>query len=123
MLIALTCISLKANAQASPMGKRYIAEVGATCKDGIGMLYTYRILDFKKDSVVISYKVLAEVIPERKEMYEHMYDNLEKTYKWKVKKGILIIDNCNEFNKMTIQKSTLINKNIEMKPLVFKQEN
>ncbi len=117
VLIAFACVSLKENAQTTLIGKRYIAQVGETCKDGIGMLYTYRILDFKKDSVVIYYKVIAEVIPERKAMYEHMYDNLKKPYKWKVKKGILIIDNCKEFNKMTIQKSTLIGQN-----LVFNQE-
>lgn len=117
VLIAFTCVSIKVNAQTTLIGKRYITEAGETCKDGIGMLYTYRILDFKKDSVVIYYKVIADVISERKSMYEHMYDNLKKTYKWKVKKDVLIIDQCKEFSKMTIQKSTLISQN-----LIFNEE-
>lgn len=122
VLTFLTCFFTKVGAQTKLTGKTYVAEVGATCKDGVGMIWTYRILDFKKDSVVVSYRVKENIIPERKGMYEHMYDNLKKTYKWKNNNKIVSIENCKEFSKLTIQKSKLIGQDSEMKPIVFEEE-
>ena len=96
------------DAQTKITGKTYIAEIEATCKDGIGMIYKYRILKFDKNTVTISYKVFASVAPERKKGYEGMYDYLTKTYQWKVEKDILLIENCKEFSKMKIYKSKII---------------
>jgi len=96
------------NAQRKLIGKTYVAEIGATCKDGIGMIYKYRILKFDKNTVTSSYKVVASVSPELKKRYEQMYDDLTKTYNWKIEKDVLLIKNCNEFSKMTIQKSRIV---------------
>ena len=96
------------DAQTKLIGKTYIAEIGATCKDGIGMIYKYRILKFDKNTVTSSYKVVASVAPERRKGYESMYDDLTKTYQWKTEKDILLIENCKEFSKMKIQKSRII---------------
>jgi hypothetical protein len=111
-LIFLTFWLISCNGQTKLAGKTYVAEIGATCKDmtdGGCMIFTYRILEFKQDSVTISYRVKASCTPkERENGYEHMYDNLTKIYKWKINKDILIIENCKEFGKLKIQKSKLI---------------
>jgi len=122
VLTILACVSGEVSAQTKLTGKTFISEAGATCRDGIGMIYTYRILDFKNDSVIVSYRVVESVIPEKIGMYEHMYDNLKKIFKWNVNKNILTIENCKEFNKMTIQESTLISQDGEMKPIIFEEE-
>jgi len=110
LLIVFTMIIAcqNSNAQTKLIGKTYVAEIGATCKDGIGMIYKYRILKFDKNTVTSSYKVFASVSPELKKGYEQMYDDLTKTYNWKIEKNALLIENCNEFSKMTIQKSRIV---------------
>jgi hypothetical protein len=111
------------NGQTKLSGKTYVAEVGATCKYGVGMIWTYQILEFKKDSVTVSYRVNASVASDRKEMYEHMYDHLKKTYKWKRSKNKLIIENYPEISKLTVQKSKIIGRdNIRMENMIFTEE-
>jgi hypothetical protein len=108
ILIFLFFWLISCNGQTKLAGKTYVAEIGATCKDGIGMIYTSRILKFDKNTVTSSYKVIASVSPELKAGYEHMYDDLTKTYKWKINKDIIIIENCKELGNLKIQKSKLI---------------
>lgn len=88
-------------------GKIYIAEIQQTCKDGVGSLFISRILKFNKNTATSFYKVVASVSPERKKSYEHMYENLTKTYKWRISKDILIIENGKELVEFKIQKSKL----------------
>ena len=109
-LLILTFWFINCNGQTKLSGKTYVAAIGATCKDGIGMIYTSRILKFDKNTVTSSYKVTASVSPELKDGYEHMYDDLTKTYKWKINKNVLIIENCKELGELKIQKSKIIGR-------------
>jgi hypothetical protein len=123
LFIFLSFSFISCNGQTKLSGKTYVAEVGATCKDGVGMIWTYQILEFKKDSVTVSYRVNASVASDRKEMYEHMYDYLKKTYKWKRSKNILTIENYPEISKLTIQKSKIIARyNERMENVIFTEE-
>jgi hypothetical protein len=107
-LIFISFCFTSSYAQTKLAGKIYIAEVGETCKDGIGMIYTSRILKFDSNLVTSYYKVYASVSPELKEGYEHMYDHLIKTYKWEIRNDILVFENCKEFGILKIQKSKII---------------
>lgn len=107
-IILLSFMFISCNGQVELNGKTYVAKIGETCKDGIGMIYTSRILKFDKSTVTSSYKVIASVSPERKYGYEHMYDSLTKTYKWRIDKGNLIIENGKELEKMKILNTKLI---------------
>lgn len=111
ILLSLLIISFcftSSYAQTKLAGKIYVAKIGETCKDGIGMIYTSRILKFDSNLVTSFYKVSASVSPELKEGYEHMYDHLIKTYKWETSNDVLIIENCKEFGILKIQKSKII---------------
>lgn len=104
--------------------KTYIAEMGATCKDmtdGGCMIYTYRILEFKKDSVTVSYRVKANCTSkDRENGYEQMYDNLKKTYRWKSYKNILTLENFSEISNFTVDKSKIIGRDNErMRTILF----
>jgi len=100
------------NVQNDLTGKNFKALVGETCKymtDGGCMIYTYRFLNFKKDSVVVSYEVIASCTPkERESNYNHMYDNLTKTYKWSANSNTITIIGLDEYGKLTLQNSKLI---------------
>ncbi|MDN3693892.1 hypothetical protein QWZ06_17175 [Chryseobacterium tructae] len=123
ILIFLPFLFINGNRQTKLEGKTYVAEIGATCKDGIGMIYTSRILKFDKNTVTSSYKVVASVSKERKNTYEQMYDNLTKVYKWKIEKNVLIFENCKEFGTLKIQNSKIIGyDNDWMKAIEFKEQ-
>lgn len=93
-------------------GKSYKALVGESCKDmtnGGCMIYTYRILNFKTDSVVVSYQVMAYCSPKEIENnYAHLYDNLTKTYKWTASNDTITINGLDDYGKLTLQNSSLI---------------
>jgi hypothetical protein len=108
IFIFLSFSNISCSGQNKLEGNTYIAEIRATCKDGIGMIYTSRILKFDKDIVTSSYKVVASVSPEFKDGYEHMYDSLTKVYKWKIEKDVLILENCKEFGGLKIHNSKII---------------
>ncbi|WP_160136954.1 hypothetical protein [Chryseobacterium sp. c4a] len=123
ILIFLPFLFINGNRQTKLEGKTYIAELPATCKDGIGMIYTSRILTFDKNTVTSSYKVVASVSKERKNTYEHMYDNLTKVYKWKIEKNVLIFENCKEYGMLKIQNSKIIGyDNDWMTAIEFKEQ-
>ena len=94
------------------IGKSYKALVGESCKEmtnGGCMIYTYRILNFKTDSVVVSYQVMAYCSPKEIENnYAHLYDNLTKTYKWTVSNDTITINGLDDYGKLTLQNSNLI---------------
>ncbi|MES2592819.1 MAG: hypothetical protein V4608_13125 [Bacteroidota bacterium] len=105
------------------IGKTFKAKEGATCKefnDGGCMIYTYLLLNFNKDSVVVSYKVVANCSPKEREYgYTHMYDRLTKTYKWTMSNNIVDIEGFIEHGKLTLTDSKLISKKnvfIEVNP-------
>ena len=111
ILVVFFCMNF--NQQSKIIGKTYIANLVETCKDGIGTLHKYRVLQFDKDSVKISYKVTANVNSlELKILYEHMFDNLEK-HKWENSKGKIIIQKFYEFNNLEIKEKKLITEKIE----------
>lgn len=123
-IIILPFCFISCNGQTKLAGKTYVAKIGATCKDGIGMIYTSRILKFDKNTVTSFYKVTASVSPDLKEGYEHMYDHLTKTYKWKMKKGVLIFENCKEFGVLNIQNSKIIGQDNDWKTAIeFIEQN
>lgn len=92
-------------------GKCYKALVGESCREmtnGGCMIYTYRILNFKTDSVVVSYQVTAFCLPKEKENnYAHLNVNSTKTYKWTVNSDTITICGLDDYGKLTIQNSTL----------------
>ena len=110
-LILVSFSLISCNRQTKLEGKTYVAEIKQTCKEGIGSLFISRVLKFDRNIVTSSYKVVAslsEVSQERKNGYENMYDNLTKTYKWRIDKGVLILENDKDLGKFKIQKSKLI---------------
>lgn len=108
LFIFLFFLNTNCNKDINLNGKTYVAKTGMTCKDGIGMIYTYRVLKFNKKKVTISHRVIASVAANLKDRYEHIYDHLTKTYNWKIDNNLVIIENCNEFGALKIEKSKLI---------------
>ena len=108
-------------------GKCYKALVGESCREmtnGGCMIYTYRILNFKTDSVVVSYQVTAFCLPKEKENnYAHSYDNLTKAYKWAVNSDTITIFGLDDYGKLTIQNSNLIGEDKSTKRMIkFSEE-
>jgi hypothetical protein len=113
--------------QNDPTGKKYKSLVGETCKEmtnGGCMIYTYRILHFKTDSVVVSYQVIAQCAPKEIENnYNHMYDNLSKTYSWTNNNDTLFINGMDDYGKLIIQNSKLIGEdNSSKRKIEFSEE-
>jgi hypothetical protein len=110
LVFVLSMLGLKV--QNDLTGKNFKALVGETCKDmtdGGCMIYTYRILNFKTDSVVVSYQVMAYCSPkERENNYSNIYDNFIKTYSWSVNSDTLTINGLDDYGKLTIQNSKLV---------------
>lgn len=106
-IIVVSFCFISCNGQTKLAGKTYVAKIVETCKDGIGMIYISKVLEFDEYTVTSSFKVTASVSPELKDKYVHMYDHLTKTYKWKIDKGVLIFENCKEFGALNIQKSKI----------------
>jgi len=118
MLKIILLMAILVNTQVDPTGKTYSAKVNETCKtmsDGGCMIYTYRVLNFKKDSVIVSYRVIAECSTKSLEKgYENMHNNLTKTYKWTLKNETINIEGFDEYGTLSIANSKLIGKdNIE----------
>ncbi len=108
LFIFLFFLNTNYNKEINLNGKTFVAKTGMTCKDGIGMIYTYRVIKFNQKTVTISYRVIASVADNLKDQYQHMYDHLTKTYNWKIDNNIVIIENCNDFGKLKIEKSKLL---------------
>jgi hypothetical protein len=98
--------------QNDPTGKHFKALVGQSCGkmiDGGCTIYTYRILNFRSDSVEVSYQVEAYCTPnERQNNDNHTQDKLTKTYKWSVCKDSLSIHGLDDYGTLIFQNSTLI---------------
>jgi hypothetical protein len=118
-------ISIKA--QTKIIGKKYTAQVGASCKeltDGGCMIYSYCHLEFEKDSVLVLHTFKEYCTPKRD---ENRNQAAQKTkYRYTFKNNIIIIKNFNSYGKLTLAGKKLIGR-IEMNykefvALVFKQE-
>lgn len=126
----LTCFSIASNAQNKVIGKTYTAKYSEICKDrtdGGCMIYTWRVLAFEKDSVVVSYRTEAHCTPKEIEQnYEHMYDELVKSYKWTAKNNTITIQEFNEYGDFTFQNNKLTGKqkstNDEWVPVEFTED-
>ena len=126
-LIAFLQPMLGIHVQNDPIGKKFKALVGETCKEmtnGGCMIYTYRIFHFKTDSVVVSYQVIAQCTPKEIENnYNHMYDNLSKTYSWTANNDTLFINGMDDYGKLIIQNSKLIGEdNSTKRKIEFSEE-
>src|SRR5687768_17354951 len=111
LFFALAFLNSFANdlkAQTKLTNKTFKAQTGQLCKDGLGTIYTYCLLNFKKDSVIVSHSVIADVLPEKKDRYEDAYDNSAQVYKWKVQKNLLSIIGCKEYSQLTMKNSQLV---------------
>lgn len=109
-------------------GKNFKALVGETCKemtDGGCMIYTYRLLNFKTDSVVVSYQVIAYCSPKEIENnYAHLYENLTKTYEWTTSNDTITINGLDDYGTLTLQNSNLIGEDKSTKRKVeFSEEH
>ena len=88
------------------------------------MIYAYRILNFKSDSVDVSYQVEAFCSPnERQNDYIHTHDNLNKTYKLNLNKDTLIIQGLDDCGTLIYQNSTLIGEEKSTKRKIVFSEN
>jgi hypothetical protein len=112
IILAFVQSMLGINIQNDPTGKNFKALVNESCReltDGGCMVYTYRILNFKTDSVVVSYQVMAYCSPkERENNFSNIYDNFTKTYSWSVSKDTLTINGLDDYGKLFFQNSKLI---------------
>ena len=108
-------------------GKTYKALVGETCKymsDGGCMLYTYRLLQFKQDSVWITYHVEANCTPKNKEyLYTRNNSQSPKKFKWETTNDSLTIEGFDEYGNFQIQGTSLFGiEKITEKRIEFKKE-
>lgn len=110
-ILALVPFFEQENVQNNPTGKNFKALVNETCKemtDGGCMVYTYRILHFKTDSVTVSYQVIAYCSPkERENNYSNIYENFTKKYSWSVSKDTLTIYGLDDYGKLIFHNSKL----------------
>ena len=111
-ILALAPLLVQENVQNNPTGKNFKALVNESCRemtDGGCMVYTYRILNFKTDSVTVAYQVIAYCSPkERENNYSNMYDNFTKTYSWSVGKDTLTINGLDDYGKLIFHNSKII---------------
>jgi hypothetical protein len=82
------------------IGRTYKAEISVSCKkfiDGGCTLFRYCVLEFEKDSVMISSYVRASCIPERNViMYEENNFLDRKKYKWTKKESIIFFEDLDQ---------------------------
>lgn len=85
-LLVFTLLAWDGYAQDSPVGKRFVAQTGASCKemtDGGCMIYTYCVLAFETDSVAVYYNVEASCTPQSREAnYRRNGANNKTYYTW-----------------------------------------
>ena len=127
IILAFVPSMLGLTIQNDPTGKNFKALIGQSCRemtDGGCMIYTYRILNFKSDSVEVSYQVMAYCSPnERQNNDNHTQDKLTKTYKWSVCKDSLSIHGLDDYGTLIFQNSTLIGEDKSTKrKIVFSEE-
>ena len=127
IILAFVPSMLGITTQNDPTGKNFKALVGQSCRemtDGSCMIYTYRILNFRSDSVKVSYQVKTYCLPnERQNNDNHTHDNLIKTYKWSVCKDSLSIHGLDDYDRLIFQNSTLIGEDKSTKrKIVFSEE-
>jgi len=126
IILAFVPSMLGITIQNDPTGKNFKALVGQSCRemtDGGCMIYTYRILNFRSDSVKVSYQVVAYCSPEEREInYTNAYDHLIKIYKWSVCKDSLCIHGLDDYGTLIFQNSTLIGEDKSTKrKIVFNE--
>ena len=127
IILAIIPLLVGVEVQNDPIGKNYKALVGETCKEmtnGGCMIYTYRILNFKLDSVVVSYQVIAACLPkELDNNYTHMYDDLIETYSWSAQNDTITINGLDDYGPLTFQNSKLIGEDkFTKRPIEFIEE-
>ncbi len=129
----LCCFPTKA--QNLLVGKTYTALVNESCHKMTGggcMVYTYRKLQFEKDSVIVSYKIKASCVPkEREKMFEEppRKPQIEK-YGWSIQEGKVHIQGFDEYGVLFFRGENLFGqtKNLEHiglgrpKKVEFKEE-
>ena len=121
-LAFLTSFANDLKAQTKLTNKTFKAQTGELCKDQLGTIYTYCLLDFKKDSVTVSQSVIADVPPEKKAMYEDAYDNSAKVYKWKIHNNLLSIIDCKEYSQLTMKNLQLVYHSTRAGDIIFTEE-
>lgn len=111
-------------AQSRPSGF-YAALISQACKemtDGGCIISTTCLLDFKGDSVTVTYQYNADCTPKTKEAaYEQLNGRPGTTYRWKTKKNTIVIDGFKDYGALAISDDNLVGK-IERNttvPLVF----
>lgn len=115
------------NVQNDLTGKSFKALIVESCKEmteGGCMIYTYRILNFKTDSVVVSFQIIANCWPKVIENnYTHMYDNFIKTYKWSASGDTITINGLDDYGKLTLKNSKLIGEDkLTRRHITFNEE-
>ena len=119
VLTLLFCFKL--NAQDKLVGRTYKAQVSKSCNDMVGMDYTYCVLKFEKDSVLVTYRMRIDY-PHNEADYNQ---NNRKKYKWSIKKNIITIKNFSDYGKLIYKGNSLIGRKEmnykEYKKLIFEQ--
>lgn len=111
-LVVIFCGSLNLYSQSTLVGKKYKAEIRASCekfKNGGGcMIYDYCVLEFNKNIVKVSYITKAYCTP--KEMENDYKNNVsQKTaYNYTIKDNVVTIKNFNTYGKLIINQKKLI---------------
>jgi hypothetical protein len=110
-----------------PTGKTYKALISESCKqmaDGGCMIYEYRTLSFREDSVVVSYRVTASCsVKEREKNYDRPYDNLTRIRKWTITNNIIAIEGVSDWSRLVMQDSVLIGEDTAArKTVIFSEE-
>ena len=110
-LVVIISISLKLYSQNTLVGKKYKAEISASCKemnDGGCMIYNYCILEFEKSIVKVSYSTEASCTPKER---ENIYTNnvsQKIEYNYTIKDNIVTIKKFNPYGKLTISQKKII---------------
>jgi len=93
-------------------GKEFKALIGQSCKDmtnGGCMIYTYRILKFKTDSVVVAYQLLAYCSPsEAAHNYTYVHDQSTPNHKWSACNDTITIEGLDDYGTLIWQESKMI---------------
>ena len=126
VFILLLCIVSKVNAQLED--KQYESLTQASCAkmvNGGCMKYTYCILNFKENSVSISYEFEANCSPKNKSIKRHKTKEF-KTYNYYIINDEIVIKGFNDYGNLQIKDSKLIGKKIingnETREIIFNQQ-
>ena len=107
------------------IGKLFKGLVNEACKemnDGGCMIYTYRLLEFKEDSVIISRQTMASCTPkERERNYNRLTDASPETFHWKIVNDEILIEGFDEYGQLKLEGTELkgVDKNTQ-RVIVFK---